>query len=169
MRPTDLLDIRAYLATLAPVKSPAKSPEMVLPALVPRGIGLWKHAGFDTTPWAPDPAKSESWNRGSYLVNGPGHCGECHTPRNLIMAKRTDRSMAGGPDPDGSGRVPSLRSLIPREKYKDVGDLASALQFGETLGYDGLSSGGMGEVQANIAKLPESDIHAIAEYLASLQ
>ncbi|CAN5323819.1 c-type cytochrome [soil metagenome] len=169
MRPEDLLDIQAYLATLAPVNAPRRKHEILFPALVSRGIGLWKHAALDTTPWAPDPAKSESWNRGSYLVNGPGHCGECHTPRNLIMARRADRPMAGGPHPDGDGRVPSLRSLVARERYKDAKDLASALQFGETLGYDGLSSGGMAAVQANIAKLPESDIQAIAEYLVSLQ
>jgi hypothetical protein len=52
---------------------------------------------------------------------------------------------------------------------RDVKDLASALQYGETLGYDKLSSGGMGDVQNELSKLPESDIQAIAEYLISLQ
>lgn len=169
MRPEDLLDIQAYLATLTSVKSPRRNPVIFLPALVSRGVGVWKHLGLDTASWQPDPSKPESWNRGSYLVNGPGHCGECHTPRNLFMIKRKDRVLAGGPHPEGDGRVPSLRSLVPRERYKDAKDLASALQFGETLGYDGLSSGGMGAVQASIAKLPESDIQAIAEYLVSLQ
>jgi hypothetical protein len=65
--------------------------------------------------------------------------------------------------------VPSLRNLVARGRYKDVNDLASAMQYGETLGYDKLSSGGMGDVQAELAKLPESDIRAIAEYLISLE
>ena len=169
MRPEDLLDIQAYLSTLPPVKSPPKAHDIFMPAVVARGIGLWKHAALDTTPWMPDPAQSESWNRGSYLVNAPGHCGECHTPRNIILARRSDRHLAGGPHPDGSGRVPSLRALISRERFKDAKDLATALQFGEMLGYEDLSSGGMAQVQQNIAKLPESDIHAIAEYLVSLQ
>jgi mono/diheme cytochrome c family protein len=169
MRPEDLLDIQAYLATLPPVTSPRKAHDIFMPGVIARSIGLWKHAALDTTPWTPDPAQSESWNRGSYLVNAPGHCGECHTPRNIIMAQRAGRHLAGGPHPDGSGRVPSLRSLIARERYKDAKDLASALQFGEIMGHEDLSSGGMAKVQENIAKLPESEIHAIAEYLVSLQ
>jgi mono/diheme cytochrome c family protein len=65
--------------------------------------------------------------------------------------------------------VPSLRDLIGRGRYKDAGDIASALQFGEMLGYDKMSSGGMGQVQTNMSKLPEADIKAIAEYIASLK
>ena len=134
-----------------------------------RGIGLWQWVGLDTTPWQPDPAQSESWNRGSYLVNGPGHCSECHTPRTFYMASDMSRFLMGGPHPEGEGRVPSLRDLIGRNRYKDVNDLASALQYGEIMGYDKLSSGGMRAVQANISKLPETDIKAIAEYLVSLK
>ncbi len=85
------------------------------------------------------------------------------------MVQRSDRHLAGGPHPDGSGRVPSLRNLVSRGRYKDAQDLASALKYGDALGYDKLSSGGMAEVQANLAKLPESDINAIAEYLVSLE
>ncbi len=68
--------------------------------------------GLDTTPWQPDASQTPSWNRGSYLVNGPGHCGECHTPRNLIMARDNSRFMMGGPHPEGQGKVPSLHGLV---------------------------------------------------------
>lgn len=169
MRVEDVLDIKAYLATLPAVDSPARSAEIPFPPLLRRGVGLWKWIGLDTTPWAPDDAQSANWNRGSYLVNGPGHCAECHTPRNVFMALDTSQALAGGPHPEGEGRVPSLRGLIERGRYKDAKDIASALQFGEMLGYDKLSSGGMGQVQRNIAKLPEADIQAIGEYLASLK
>jgi mono/diheme cytochrome c family protein len=169
MKPEDLLDIQAYLMSLPAVKAPPKPHDIFLAPVVRRAAGVWKRFGLDTQPWQPDPEKPPSWNRGSYLANGPGHCGECHTPRNMFMVERSDRQFAGGPHPDGDGRVPSLRNLVERGRYKDVADLASALQFGETLGYDKLSSGGMGDVQAEIAKLPESDIHAIAEYLISLK
>jgi mono/diheme cytochrome c family protein len=169
VKPEDLLDIEAYLKGLQAVKSPPKPHDIWLTPLVRRGVGLWKRIGLDTTPWQPDPARSPSWNRGSYLVNGPGHCGECHTPRNIFMVKRADRQLAGGPHPEGEGRVPSLRNLIARGRYKDPQDIASAMRYGETLGYDKLSSGGMGAIQAELAKLPESDIKAIAEYLASLE
>ena len=170
MRVEDVLDIKAYLATLPPVKSPSRKAGLPLAFIVRRGIGLWKLIGLDTALWQPDPAQSASWNRGSYLVNGPGHCAECHTPRNLFMVRDIARAFAGGPHPDGSGdKVPSQRDLIGRGRYKDVKDLATALQFGEVFGYKNISAGGMGQVQTNISKLPEADIAAIAEYLASLK
>jgi mono/diheme cytochrome c family protein len=169
MRVEDVLDIKAYLATLAPVKSPKRQAGPPLAFIVRRGIGLWKLIGLDTAAWRPDPARSESWNRGSYLVNGPGHCAECHTPHTLLMSRDNSRAFMGGPHPDGSGKVPSMRDLIGRGRYKDVKDLAAALQFGEVFGYDKISAGGMGQVQTNISKLPETDIAAIAEYLVSLE
>lgn len=169
MRIEDVLDLKAYLTTLAPVKAPETEQGLPAEPVLRRGIGLWKWIGFDTTPWQPDPGRGETWNRGSYLVNAPGHCAECHTPRSLFMVRDEARAFAGGPHPDGSGdKVPSQRNLISRGRYKDVKDLATALQFGEVFGYKNISAGGMGQVQMNIAKLPESDIAAIAEYLASL-
>jgi mono/diheme cytochrome c family protein len=169
MKITDVLDIKAYLATLAPVKNQAKPHEIVLATITRRGIGLWKHIGFDETPWAPDPSQSESWNRGSYLVNGPGHCNECHTPRTVFMASDDSRKFMGGPHPEGKGKVPSLRSLIERGRYKDQADLVLAFQNGEELGYGHMGSGGMGDVQSNLAKLPDADVKAIAEYVTSLK
>ena len=169
MKVEDVLDIRAYLATLPPVKSPERAAEIPAPALLRRGVGLWKRIGLDTTPWAPEPAQSASWNRGAYLVNGPGHCAECHTPRTIFMTLDTSRAFEGGPHPEGTGRVPSLRGLIERGRYTDAKDIASALQFGEMLGYDKISCGGMCHVQRNISQLPEADIQAIGKYLASLK
>ena len=169
MKITDVLDIKAYLATLQPVKNSTPSHDIPALALMRRGVGLWKILGFDEPPWTPDPSQSESWNRGSYLVNGPGHCNECHTPRNFFMASDNARKFMGGSHPEGKGTVPSLRGLIERGRYKDVADLVLAFQNGEVLGYDHMSSGGMGEVQSNLAKLPEADVKAIAEFVTSLK
>lgn len=169
MRTEDVLDIKAYLATLAPVASPPRAPDIPAAFIVRRGLGLWKWIGLDTAKWQPDPAQGESWNRGAYLVNGPGHCAECHTPRDIFMARDNARAFMGGPHPEGDGKVPNLRDLIGRGRYKDAKDIASALQFGEIMGYDKISSGGMGQVQTNISMLPEADVAAIAEYLASLK
>ena len=169
MRIEDVLDIKAYLATLTAVDSPTRQAEIPFPAFLRRGVGLWKWFGLDTKPWTPDPLQSASWNRGSYLVNGPGHCAECHTPRNLFMGLKTTEAFKGGPHPEGDGMVPSLRGLVERGRYKNAKDIASALQYGEMLGYNKISSGGMGQVQQNIAKLPEADILAIGEYLANLR
>jgi mono/diheme cytochrome c family protein len=164
----DVLDLRSYLMSLPAVQSPARSPEVPLARVARRGVGLWKRIALADARFEPDPARSDSWNRGAYLANGPGHCGECHTPRTALMAADPSRHMAGGPHPGGEGDVPSLRGLVARERYKDVGDLTLALQFGETFGYDKLSSGGMADIQMNLAQLPESDVRAIAEYLLSL-
>jgi mono/diheme cytochrome c family protein len=165
----DVLDIKAYLATFAPVKNQVPPNEIFLQPVLRRGLGLWKWVGFSETKWQPDASQSASWNRGSYLVNGPGHCGECHTPRTFTMSSDLTRMFQGGPHPEGKGTVPSIRELIERGRYKDVADLVLAFQNGEELGYDKMASGGMGEVRKNIAMLPEVDVKAIAEYLAGLK
>jgi mono/diheme cytochrome c family protein len=137
--------------------------------LARRTVGLWKRLALRGPAFRPDPERSAAWNRGAYLVQGPGHCGECHTPRNAVMILDDTRALEGGPHPRGDGQVPSLRDLVGRGRYADVADLGLALQFGETLGYDKLSSGGMAEVQMNLARLPEDDLRAISEFLLSLQ
>jgi len=164
----DLLDLRAYLMSLPAVKSPSREAEVPLVDLARRGVGLWKRVAFRQPTFSPEPGRSPSWTRGAYLANAPGHCGECHTPKDLLMVADESRHMAGGPHPGGEGKVPSLRGLVARKKYKDVDDLVLALQNGETLGYEDLSSGGMAAIQENLARLPESDVRAISEYLLSL-
>lgn len=169
MRVEDVLDIKAYLAKLTPVKNQAPEQDVFALALVRRGLGAWKYVGFDEAKFTVKTSQSESWNRGAYLVNGPGHCNECHTPRTFYMASDTSRFLAGGPHPEGKGTVPSLRDLLGRKRYKDAADLVLAFQNGEVFGYDKMSSGGMGKVQANLARLPATDVQAIAEYLVSLK
>jgi mono/diheme cytochrome c family protein len=165
----DLLDLRAYLMSLPPVRSSARPADVPLLPLARRGVGLWKLVALRRPPWSPGPGHSPSWTRGAYLANGPGHCGECHTPRNLLMIPDETRHFAGGPHPAGEGKVPSLRGLLARKRYKDADDLVLALQNGETLGYEHLSSGGMARIQESLARLPEADLRAMAEYLLSLE
>jgi mono/diheme cytochrome c family protein len=170
MQIEDVLDLRAYLNALEPVPSPGTTPQVPMLGLARRAVGLWKRLALEEPGFRPDPERSEGWNRGAYLVNGPGHCGECHTPRNALMIPDPSRAFAGGPHPRGDkGEVPSLLELEDRGRYSSVSDLTLALQFGETLGYDKLSSGGMADVQMNLAKLPEDELRAIAEYLLGLE
>jgi mono/diheme cytochrome c family protein len=169
MRLEDVLDLRAYLMSLPPLRSPGRAPGIPLAWLARRGVGLWKRLALRTPPFRPHPGHSASWNRGSYLVHAPGHCGECHTPRNLLMIPDESRYLAGGPHPAGEGNVPSLRGLLARHRYRNADDLSQALRYGETLGYDKLSSGGMGAIQSNLALLPEGDLRAISEYLLTLE
>jgi mono/diheme cytochrome c family protein len=169
MKTEDVLDVKAYLGTLKPIKNQVQSHDVLALPIVRRGLGAWKFIGLDETKTAADTTQSEAWNRGKYLVNGAGHCNECHTPRTIFMASDTSKYLAGGPHPEGDGKVPSLVDLVGRGKYKDAADLASALQYGEMMGYSRLASGGMGKVQTNLSKLPEADVKAIAEYLISLK
>ena len=165
----DILDLWAHLETLTPVRSPARAPTVPALGLARRGVGLWKRLALEEPGFRRDPRRSDEWNRGAYLSNGPGHCGECHTPRNALMILDPDRAYEGGPHPRGEGLVPGLLNLEKRGRYSDAADLVLALQFGETFGYDRLSSGGMADVQMNLAKLPEDDLLAMAEYLLSLE
>lgn len=170
MRVEDVLDLWAYLGTLEPVRSPGRDAEVPMSGLARRCVGLWKRMAFGDAGFHSEPDRSPSWNRGAYLATGPGHCGECHTPRNALMIPNQRQAFAGGPHPRGDkGAVPSLLALKERGRYSDVSDLTLALQYGETLGYDRLSSGGMADIQMNLALLPEGDLRAIAEYLLSLE
>lgn len=169
MTMADLLDLRAHLMGLPAVKSPPREADVPLGALARRGVGLWKRVAFAQPPFSPESAKSDSWARGAYLANAPGHCGECHTPKDRFMVADESRHMAGGMHPAGEGKVPSLRGLVARKKYKDVDDLVLALQNGETLGYENLSSGGMAAIQESLARLPEAELRALSEYVLSLE
>jgi mono/diheme cytochrome c family protein len=169
MKVEDVLDIKAYLDSLPPVKNAAKPNEVFALPVVRRGLGVWQLIGLDHSKFADDPNQTASWNRGAYLVGSVGHCGECHTPRTILMTSDKSKMFQGGPHPEGKGKVPSLRDLAGRGRYKDAKDLVLAFQNGEELGYDKMSSGGMAEVRKNISKLPEADIAAIAEYVLSLK
>ncbi len=170
MKTSDVLDLKAYLMSLKAVETSSNKTTSIFAApMLRRGMGLWKRFSLDTRVFKFDRSKPKSWNRGAYLVSGAGHCNECHTPRNIVMGLDFSRHLAGGPHPEGKGKVPSLRGLKKRKRFTDVADLNSALRFGEIMGYEDMSSGGMGDVQTNLSKLPEADTKAIAEFLFSLQ
>jgi mono/diheme cytochrome c family protein len=126
---------------------------------------LWKLLYFANAPLRPDPKQSVQWNRGRYLVEGPGHCGECHTPRGFLGATEPGRALSGGPLPDGHGKSANLRGGGFLD-WTDA-DIVEALTSGFTPAGDVLG-GGMNAVVDNLAKLPEPDREAIAVYLKSL-
>jgi mono/diheme cytochrome c family protein len=165
----DVMDLWAYLKTIKPIQNAVPPHQVLALPIVRRGLTLWKWLALEDAKWAADPQQSEGWNRGSYLVNSAGHCNECHTPRTFYMASDFTRTLMGGPHPEGKGTVPSLHNLAGRGRYKDVADLVLAFQNGEELGYDKMSSGGMGDVRRNLAMLPEADLKAIAEYVMGLK
>jgi mono/diheme cytochrome c family protein len=103
--------------------------------------------------------------RGRYLVEGPGHCGECHTPRDRLGGLVLERWLAGAPDPEGEGRVPNI-TPTGLEGWSR-GDIAYYLSSGFTPDFDTVG-GSMARVQKNMAKLPEEDLQAIAAYLKAI-
>ena len=164
---TDVLDLRAYLATLPAVAGKAPPHDLPLPFRWRRLLGGWKLLNLDGVGFAPDPHQSPEWNRGAYLVEGPGHCGECHTPRDLIGGARRALHLAGGPAPDGKGWVSNLTQAKDGLADWSKQDIAGALGTGLLPSGD-VVGGSMAAVQDNMALLPTADRLAIAEYLKSL-
>ncbi len=92
----DVLAIRAYLSTLKPVKQAAKPPQLPFPLDWRGSVAAWNRIFFEPGTYAPNPSKSAQWNRGAYLVEGAGHCGACHSPKNVLGAVKTSKGFEGG-------------------------------------------------------------------------
>lgn len=161
----DVRDLFAYLKTLPAVPGRVRDPDVPFPFNIRRNVGIWKRLFTDDRPFAPEPARTPQWNRGAYLVNGFGHCAECHSPRNLLGGIIAAQRFAGGPDPSGEGWVPNITQ-------KGIGDwsekeIADFLETGEMPEGDS-ASGAMRPVIKNLARLTAEDRAAMAEYLKSL-
>jgi mono/diheme cytochrome c family protein len=165
MRLEDVRDLYAYLRTLPPVSGRVRDHDLPFPFNVRRILGGWKVLFLDGAPFRPDPAKSNQWNRGAYLVNGPGHCAECHSPRNALGGIVASRRFAGGPDPEREGWIPNITQGGLADWSEE--DIANLLETGDTP--DGDSVGGsMTDVIRNTSQLSSEDRAAIAGYLKSL-
>ena len=108
MNYADLRDLFAYLKTLPPVQGKVRGHDVPFPFNVRRLVGGWKLLFVDGKAFQPDATKSTQWNRGAYLINGPSHCAECHSPRNLLGGIVESQRLAGGPDLEGDGWVPNI-------------------------------------------------------------
>lgn len=161
----DLRDLYAYMKTLPPVSGQAPDHQLTFPFNIRATIGMWKLLFFSDAPIAPDPTKSEVWNRGAYLANSLGHCAECHSLRNALGGIVSAQRFAGGPNPEGEGFVPNITQKGLSEWSEK--DIAYFLETGQMP--DGDSTGGsMARVVRNMALLPASDRSAIATYIKSL-
>ncbi|MCB1994066.1 MAG: cytochrome c [Geminicoccaceae bacterium] len=163
MTVTDVMDLKAWLDTLPAEPSIVPDHELAFPYNFRRGLGLWKLLNLDPAPVV-DVGADPELERGRYLTEGPGHCGECHTPRDVTGGLELKHWLAGAPAPDGKGRIPNITSGPDGLADWSTGDIAYALESGFKPDYDTLGST-MAEVQANLAKLPASDREAIAAYL----
>jgi mono/diheme cytochrome c family protein len=161
----DVRDLFAYLKTLPAVQGRARDHEMPFPFNIRRTLGMWKLLFLDGKPFVADSAHSVTRNRGAYLVNGLGHCAECHSPRNLLGAIAEAQRFAGGPNPEGEGWVPNItQKRLADWSAKDIGYF---LETGLTPEGD-TAGGSMARVIRNTSQLPPADRAAIAEYVKSL-
>ena len=167
MPPKALADLFAYIRTLSPVEGKVADHELRFPFNIRRVVGGWKLLFFDGAPFRPDPGKSEEWNRGAYLVQGPGHCAECHSNRNALGAIVQATRFAGGPDPEGKGWVPNITQADDGLGKWSKAEIAELLKTGFTPSFDNVG-GSMAAVVRNTAQLSDADRLAMAEYLKSL-
>jgi mono/diheme cytochrome c family protein len=161
----DLRDLWAYLRALPPSGRANQAHDLRFPfgwrALVP----IWKWLYFMPGPFSPDPRAAPAVNRGAYLVQALGHCGECHTPRNVLGATEPSRFLAGGEVPGGK-RTPNL-TPTRLKKWSDA-ELKEFLETGITPD-DNIVGETMGEVIRNTtSQLTPADLAALIAYLRSL-
>jgi mono/diheme cytochrome c family protein len=166
MRLEDVRDLFAYLKTLPPAQDKVRDHDLPSHFTIRRLLGGWKFLFLDGDRFKPDPSKSAQWNRGAYLVNGPGHCAECHSPRNLLGAIVESQRFAGGPDPEGGDGWVANITQAGIGDYSER-DIERILESGDMP--DGDSVGGaMTAVVGNTSMLPAGDRAAIASYVKSL-
>src|SRR5207302_7263629 len=93
----DVRDLFAFIKSLPAVSGRIRPHELAFPFSIRRPLALWKFVFLDREALKLDPGQSKLWNRGAYLVNGPAHCAECHSPRNFFWALKNSQRFAGGP------------------------------------------------------------------------
>ena len=165
MRVEDVRDLFAHIKTLPAVQGRVRDHDVPFPFNVRRSLGGWKFLFLDGKPFEPDASKPAQWNRGAYLVNGPGHCAECHSPRNPLGGIVSSQRFAGGPNPEGEGWIPNITQQALKD-YSDK-DIGYLLETGNTP--DGDSVGGsMAAVIRNTSQLAAGDRDAMAAYIKSL-
>ena len=159
----DLADLWAYIGTLPPSATPSKPHEVRFPFNIRRNVGIWKRL-FLNRNWVLTNAPTPNLERGRYLVEALAHCGECHTPRNLLGGLDRARWLGGAPNPSGQGKIPNI---TPGALTWSEDEIVEYLTTGTTPDFDTVG-GHMAHVVDNMAKLPESDRRAIAAYLKAI-
>jgi len=168
MKPADIADLHAFMKTLPAVAGKAPGHKLGFPFNIRRGIGLWKRLYLSPEPVIALPSGTpDKVLAGRYLVEGPGHCGECHTPRDFAGGVKKAAWLAGAVAAEGSGVVPNITPGGNSIKAWSEADIANYLETGFTPDFDSVG-GAMVEVQRNMAQLPAEDRAAIAAYLKAV-
>ncbi len=163
----DALAIKAYLFSLSPVHAPARQNTLAFPFNQRGLMRIWSAMFNPDKRYEPNVDRDAVWNRGAYLTEAMGHCGECHTPRNPAFALDNRRKFAGAVQ--AGWRAYNITS----DHDSGVGawtdaDLSHYLSTGHADGR-GTASGPMGEaVDASLSRLRASDVLAMVSYLRSV-
>lgn len=171
---SDIASLYLYMKTIEAVSAPARENDLDFPYNLRVGLRAWNRLFHDASAYVGDPARPAEWNRGAYLVQGPAHCGACHSPRNLLGAERNELALSGG----------TFHDAVDKHKYRQwsavnltsasaglgawsIDEIVSYLKEGESA--RAVVHGPMTEVVMNSTRhLDDADVRAIATYLKEL-
>lgn len=164
----DIIDLKAFLDTLPPVENAVPPTELAFPFNLRRGLGLWQLLYVSGKTFVPDPDATEAVNRGAYLITGPGHCTQCHSPRTFYGGIIASLAYSGAPLAAGDGSAPNITT----DKGSGIGtwsvsDIVGLFKTGFLPDFDVIGSD-MAPVQRNLAKLTAEDQNAMAEFMKTL-
>jgi mono/diheme cytochrome c family protein len=166
VKDADIDAIYAYLmAAIEPVRETTRAHDFGFPFNIRSTVAVWKALFLDKTPFKPDPSKDAEWNEGAYLVEGLGHCGACHTPRNFMGARTTPAY--GGGSAEGWYAPPLNKDNLSQQPWSKV-ELVVYLMDGWHANH-GMSAGPMTPVVNALHKQNEIDVFAIAAYVGTLR
>jgi nicotinate dehydrogenase subunit B len=160
----DLQALYAYLMAQPPARAEGPKTALAFPFNLRPLMAGWNALFHRAGTFEADATQSTVWNRGAYLVEGLGHCGACHSPRNAFGAEKTAAYLAGG---FAEGwEAPPLTSLSHAPIPWNEDELFAYLRTGESR-FHGVAAGPMAPVVKELASLPDQDIRAMAVYLSS--
>ncbi len=163
----DIAAIYAYLMTQPAVSAEKKPDALPFPFNMRILLAGWNLLYLDSGPYTPDPGHDDTWNRGAYLVEGLGHCGACHTPRNALGAERRKTALFDGETLEG-WHAPALNATSPAPVPWTTDAIVNYLLDGWD-GDHGIAAGTMTAVVDELGNLSEDDAYAIATYILSFQ
>ncbi len=169
MTTSDMHDLKAYLFSIAPVRREVPDHEVPFPFSWRFLQMVWKVLFFSSQEYVADTERGSEWNRGAYVVQALAHCGECHTPRNVLGAPNMDLFLAGTPDgPDGE-LVPNI---TPDSQTGigdwSKGDFVQLLKSGLKPDFDDVQGSMYEAIEHGLKFLTAEDLEAVAGYILSL-
>lgn len=155
----------AYLRTLKPVYQPPTPNKLIFPANLRFGLRFWNWLYFDKAPPTIPTSAGTLWKRGEYLVNGPGHCAACHTPKTLLFGDDKSRPLAGGAV-DNWSAADLTENMTDGLGHWSRADIIDFLANGRNR-YAAAAGSMLEKVVSSTSQMSKTDLNAIAVYLKS--